>query len=163
MECSQFCCYDACFVNANFRTCVLAVSRFQRTGWPISCTSPIVFTMLFSIMLGLTRTQLLHYSIKIVHGRTNERTDRQTDMSYDFMHPVQRTHYEEGKNGLDRKKEQKGKNKKLSRSSNQHSCLEFGPEADSKLGFLGVLSSCTQKPWYIRTVGHGHCPHTISY
>ena len=71
-------------------------------------------------------------------------------MSCDFMHPVQRTHYEEGKNGIDRgkKKEQKGKNKKLSRSNNQHSCLKFGPEAHSKMGFLGALSPCTQKPWY---------------
>jgi hypothetical protein len=83
-------------------------------------------------------------------------------MSCDFMHPVQRTHYEEGKNGLDRKKEQKGKNKKLSRSSNQQFCLKFGPEADSKLRFLGVLSPCTQKPGHIRRVGHGHCLYIIS-
>jgi len=40
-------------------------------------------------------------------------TNVQTDMSYDFMHPGQRTNYEAGKNRLDGKKEQKGKNKSV--------------------------------------------------
>jgi hypothetical protein len=108
MECSRPR-YYACFFNANFRICVLAVSRFQRTGWPISSTSPIVFTTLFSIMLGRTRTQLLRYSIHNVHGRTNERTDRHVLWFYAPW--AKNALYEEGKNGLDRKKEQKGKNK----------------------------------------------------